>query len=113
VLRGVCVPVASCGQFVGCGYAEEEPDPSVPGDVRYRVRRYEPDPSRVDQIFEWGRLCWREGVGRACVDGLDDGSSCPPAERPLATSAPPRCEVHGGVCGAATPATPPPDAGPP
>jgi len=107
VLRGVCVPVASCGRFAGCAFAEEEANPDSPGAVRYRVRRYETDPSRVDQVFEWGRLCWAEGPGRACVDALDAGGRCP-ADAPAPAAEPvPRCVVEQGICG---PETSPPAA---
>lgn len=101
ILRRVCAPVARCGQFAGCGLAEEEPDPDAPGQIRYRVKRYDTDPSRVDAIFEWGRLCWNEPAGRSCVDAFESGTRCPGGLGELPTAAPPRCEAQAGVCGPA------------
>lgn len=101
ILRRVCAPVAHCGQFAGCALAEEQPDPDAPGQVRYLVKRYDPDPSRVDSVFEWGQLCWTEPSGRSCVDAFQRGTRCAQDETPaLSTAPPPRCEVQAGVCGA-------------
>ncbi len=117
ILRRVCAPVASCGRFVGCGLAEEEPDPDAPGQVRYRVKRYDTDPSRVDTVFEWGRLCWSEQGGRSCVDAFETGARCPGGLGALPSEVPPRCEAQAGVCGPVGPdagaGAVPPDGGPP
>jgi hypothetical protein len=110
ILRRVCAPVQSCSRFAGCALAEEQPDPEAPGQVRYMVTRYDTDPSRVDTVLEWGRLCWSEPDGRSCVDAFETGVVRCADEAALSTQAPPRCEVQAGVCGPVGGASP--DAGP-
>jgi hypothetical protein len=113
ILRRVCAPVARCGQFAGCALAEEQPDPHAPGQVRYVVNRYDPEPARVGSVMDWGRLCWSEPSGRSCVDAFESGGRCPDEIAATPTVAPPRCEAVAGVCGEAPPPTPAvvPDAG--
>lgn len=101
ILRRVCAPVAKCERFAGCALAEEQPDPEVPGQIRYLVQRYDPEPARVGTVIEWGRLCWSEPSGRSCVDAFESGIRCAQDEsQGLATEAPPRCEAIAGVCAA-------------
>lgn len=84
----------------------------MPGQVRYVVRRFDAEPSRVNTALEWGRLCWTEPGGRSCADAFDLGTRCSEAgpDAPQG-EAPPRCEVRGEVCG--TFADGPEPAGPP